>query len=418
MAVLSSYRTVLAAPGAALFSATGLVGRLPISMASLGIVLLVEAGTGSYGVAGSVAGAYTVANAVLAVVLGRLVDRLGQGRVLAALGVAFGVTVALLIVSVAEDWARPVTYVAAALAGATLPPVGSCVRARWAHALGGSGQPVGESGPRLQTAYALEAVVDEMVFMTGPILVTVLATLVDPVLGLAAAGAAGAVGSLAFAAQRRTEPPVVPHHDDSGVRAPMPWRTVVPVVGVTAGLGVLFGAAEVTTVAFADEQGHKGWSGALLAVWALGSLLAGLVTGAIAWQRGPSYRLRIGAFGMAVAMAPLFLVGSIPLMGVLLLVGGVAIAPTMIAATSLVQQVVPASRLTEGMAWIQTGVVVGIAPGAALSGAVVDAAGASPAYLVSLGAGLLAAAAALAIPRQPGQAGPRDVVPSSQEVVA
>jgi MFS family permease len=409
MAVLSSYRTVLAAPGAALFSATGLVGRLPISMASLGIVLLVEAGTGSYGVAGSVAAAYTVANAVLAVVLGRLVDRLGQGRVLGVLGVAFGAALTLLIVSVAADWARPVSYVAAALAGATLPPVGSCVRARWAHVLGGSP----ESSPRLQTAYALEAVVDEMVFMTGPILVTVLATLVDPVLGLAAAGAAGALGSLAFAAQRGTEPPVQPRHDHTGAHGPMPWRTVVPLLGVTAGLGVLFGAAEVTTVAFADEQGHKGWSGALLAVWALGSLLAGLVTGAIAWQRGPSFRVRVGALGMAVAMAPLFLVDSIPVMALLLLVGGVAIAPTMIATTSLVQQVVPSSRLTEGMAYIQTGVVVGIAPGAALSGHVVDAAGASPAYLVSLGAGLLAAVAALAIPRQPGVPTSGPVLPTS-----
>jgi predicted MFS family arabinose efflux permease len=136
------------------------------------------------------------------------------------------------------------------------------------------------------------------------------------------------------------------------------------------------------------------------------------VTGAIHWHRGPSFRVRVGAIGMASAMAPLYFVGSIPLMGALLLVGGVAIAPTMIATMSLTQASVPPARLTEGMAIMQTGVVAGVAPGAALSGWVVDAHGASAAYLVSLGAGLLAAIAAQAIPRRRDAATPTGAEPS------
>jgi MFS family permease len=392
MPLLSSYRRVLATPGALLFSAAGLVARLPISMAGLGIVLLVEAGTGSYGVAGAVAATYTVANAACAIVQGRFVDGWGQARVLSVLALAFGAGVLLLVVAVEADWPRPVTYVAAALAGAMLPNIGSCVRARWTHVLDG--------GADLQTAFALESVVDEMVYITGPILVTVLATAVEPALGLAAAGIFGLLGSLAFAAQRRTEPPAQPHRRGDGLRPRMPWRTVLPLAVVCAALGILFGAAEVTTVAFADEHGHKGWSGGLLALWALGSLLAGLITGAVAWRRGASFRVRAGAVGMACAMAPLALIGSIPLMGVFLLLGGFAIAPTMIATISLTQQVVPASRLNEGMAIMQTGIVTGVAPGAALSGVVVDASGASAAYLVSLAAGILAALAAQTLPRR------------------
>ncbi len=291
MPLFTAYRRVLSTPGALLFSATGLVGRLPISMVGLGIVLLVEGSTGSYAVAGAVAATYTVANAVCAILQGRVVDGRGQGRVLGTLAVAFGVTLALLITAVQADWPRWVVYVTAALAGATLPGVGNAVRARWTHVLGG--------GPRLQTAFALEAVVDESVFMLGPILVTVLATAVDPVLGMAAAGAAGSLGSLAFAAQRRTEPPAQPHRRSEGLRPRMPWRTVLPLAVVAGALGILFGAAEVTTVAFADEQGHKGWSGGLLAVWALGSLLAGLVTGALTFKRPTSFRVRVGAVGMA-----------------------------------------------------------------------------------------------------------------------
>ncbi len=174
---------------------------------------------------------------------------------------------------------------------------------------------------------------------------------------------------------------------------------MVPLAVVCAALGVLFGAAEVTTVAFGEEQGSKAYAGPLLALWALGSLVAGVITGAVHWKGGPAVRVRWGALGMACAMAPLSLIGSVPLMGLMLLLGGLAIAPTLVATLSLTEQVVPSSRLTEGMAIMQTGLVAGVAPGATASGFVVDEFGASAAYLVSLGAGVVAAIAAQTIPR-------------------
>ena len=384
---------MLTHPGALAFSLTGLVARLPISMAGLGIVLLVEGATGSYGLAGSVSAAYMVANAVLAIAQGRLLDRWGQGPVLAVAGTVFGIATSLLVWSVQADWPRTASYVAAAVAGGSLPQIGSAVRARWAQVL--------DRPAQVQTAYALEAVFDEVVFILGPILVTVLATLVHPVLGLAVAAAAGSLGSWAFAAQRSTAPPAHPHRRGGDRRVPLPWRTLAPLTVVSACLGVLFGAAEGTTVAFADEQGAPAWAGALLALWALGSLVSGVVTGALTWRASVTTRLRVGATAMALAMAPLWLVGSLPLMGLVLLIGGAAIAPTLIATMSLVQSSTPRARLTEGMALVQTGLVAGVAPGAAASGFVVDHHGANPAYLVSLAAGLLAALAALTLPRPP-----------------
>jgi predicted MFS family arabinose efflux permease len=253
----------------------------------------------------------------------------------------------------------------------------------------------------VQTAYALEAVVDEAVFIVGPILVTLLSTTLHPVAGVAVAIVACVAGTLAFAAQRSTEPPARPHSRSSGPRPAMPWPTVIPLAVVCAALGVLFGAAEVTTVAFAQEHGHKAYSGGLLALWALGSLIAGVVTGSIHWRRGPSIRVRWGAFAMACAMAPLHFVDSLPLMGVTLFVAGFAIAPTLIATLSLTEATVPAGRLTEGMAIMQTGLVAGVAPGATLSGLVVDHQGASAAYLVSFGAGAVAAVTAQFLPPRP-----------------
>jgi len=389
--MLTSYRRVLSEPGTLRFSATGLVARLPISMVGLGIVLLVSAATGSYAVAGAVSAAYMIANAGLAILQGRLLDTLGQGRVLAATSIGFAVAMVLLVWTVEAGWPVAWSYACAALAGAVLPQVGSAVRARWSHVL--------DAERDVQTAYAIEAVADEAVFMLGPIIVTVLATAWDPVAGIAVAVLACTTGTLALCAQRATEPPAHPHHRASGRRLRMPWATVAPLAVVSAALGTLFGAAEVTTVAFATEQHHQAWAGGLLALWALGSMLAGVLTGAITWRRGPSVRVRWGAFGMFCAMVPLHFVGSVPLMGLVLLIGGFAIAPTLIATLSLTESTVPPGRLTEGMAIMQTGLVAGVAPGATLAGLVIDAHGASAAYLVCAAAGAVAALAAQALPR-------------------
>ncbi|MEO9323640.1 MFS transporter [Nocardioides sp. C4-1] len=387
--MFSSYSRILAHPGAALFSGTALVARLPIAMLGLGIVLLVEDATGSYGLAGAVSGAGLLANAACAVLQARLIDRFGQSRVLPVAISLWGVWLAALMSSVEAGWALWTTYVFAVLAGVCMPSVGSCVRARWAHVLP-------EDRDR-QTAFALEAVADEAVFIAGPILATVLATAIHPVVGLTTALTTGVLGTLAFAAQRATEPPPHPAVVEPTDRARMPWATVLPLSVASLALGTLFGAAEVTTVAFADERGAKAVSGVLLALWAAGSLVAGVLTGMVVWQRPVLWRLRVGAAAMTVVMVPLTFVEPLWLMGVVLLGAGLAIAPTLIAVMTLTEQVVPPSRLTEGMAFVHTGIVAGVAPGAAAAGLVVDGAGASAAYLVPVAGGLLALAATAAV---------------------
>ena len=386
--MLDSYRRILGHPGALAFSSSALVARFPVSMVGLGIVLLVQDRTGSYGFAGTVSAAFVLAEAAMAVAHGRWVDRFGQSRVLPIAISIFGVALALMTLSVERDWPTALTYVLAAVAGGSLPQVGASVRTRWSHLL---------DNPReLQTAFALESVLDEVVFVLGPVLVTLLATSWHPVAGLAVAIVTGVGGTLAFAAQRRTEPPARATDPGTATGA-MPWRVVLTMAVLCLMLGTLFGAAEVTTVAFADEQGNKAAAGWLLALWSLGSLVAGVITGAITWRASPGTRVRWGAVGMAVAMAPLMFIDSIPVMGLVLLVGGFAIAPTLIAGMTLIEHVVPRGRLTEGMAVLHTGIVAGVAPGACIAGYVVDHQGASAAYGVCLAAGMIGALLALAV---------------------
>lgn len=395
------YRRIFT-PTTAWFSLTGLVARLPISMIGLGIVLLAQHTTGSYAVAGSLSATSMLANAAFAIPQGRLLDRLGQGLVLRVVITVWGLGLAGTMATLEADWPRWTTYVLAAISGAALPSVGTCSRARWAHVLEGD-------DAALHTAFSFEAAVDETVFIIGPVAVTLLATAVDPTAGLVAALVAGLGGTFVFASLRASEPPANPHTGGDSERAPIPWPVVLTLSVHTCALGVLFGGAEVVTVAFAGEHGHTSLAGVLLACWSLGSLTAGLVSGLYAARVGRRRVLRIGSLAMTVASVPLLWIPSIPWMAVALLIGGVAISPTLIAAMSLAEHVLPASRMTEGMAFLNTGIALGVAPGAAVAGVVIDAHGANTAYLVCLGGALVALLAALAV-RVPDSVGAHEGV--------
>lgn len=396
--VLASYRRVFSHPGALAFSLTGLAARLPISMMTLGIVLLVSARTGSYALAGQVSAAYIAGNAAVAVLHGRLADRFGQGRVLYADTVVFATATTLMILSILDGWSLPWPHLCAAVAGAAIPQVGTMVRGRWAHLL--------DSDAERHTAFAVEGVADEVVFVTGPALVTLLATSLAPQSGLVVAVVVGTAGALALALQRRTEPPAHPH-DPAVARSAMPWALLAPLTVGALCLGSLFGALEVATVAFADDAGRKAVSGLMLGAFSLGSLVAGVVAGAVVSQRGPLRRARIGMALLAVGTLSLPFLPDLPTMSVALFVTGLALAPSLIALFSLIEASVPASRLNEAMGVVQTGVSAGIAPGAWLAGIVADGSGGSAAYWVCAVSAALAAVSGLAV-----RAPRRDLVPA------
>jgi len=178
--------------------------------------------------------------------------------------------------------------------------------------------------------------------------------------------------------------------------------------------GSLFGAAEVVTVAFTQEQGHPRLAGVLLGIWSAGSLIAGVITGAVRIRSSAMRRYRLGALGMAGAMLPLPFIDDLTLMAVVLFFGGFAISPTMVAAISLVETGVPPTRLTEGITWVTTGIGLGVAPGAAVAGRLIDGYGAAAGFVVPAVGGVLAALTALLTPAQ--QRAPRPAASVADDV--
>lgn len=393
--MLQTYRRVLSLPGAAAFSSAGLLARLPISMTGLGTVLFVSGRTGSYGTAGAVAAAYTIASAVFQPLLGRWVDRYGQGRVAAPALTVFLLGTAVLAVGVEVGADELWWFAGAAVMGAAFPPWGSLVRARWAYAVRGR-------RTLLPTAFALEAVVDEMIFVAGPTLVTALVTLVHPAAGVGGAAVLGVAGGALLLAQRATSPPAVPRRATKSAGGALGWRVLGPLTVASVGLGVFFGGAEVAAVAFTEEAGNRADAAWVLGLWASGSMLAGIAAGMLP-PGSALVRLRVGAPLLTATMASTLLAGSPAALAACLFGSGLAIAPTLIATVALVEETVASSRLTEGMTWLTTGVLIGVAPGAALCGAVVDAYGASTAFLVPVGGGALAAILAWTIRPAPAR---------------
>ncbi len=380
------YRRVLTLPGAWVFSVSGLAARMPMAMVSLGIVLLVSTRTDSYGKAGAVAASFLVANASTGIVLARLIDRLGQGRVLPVAVGLFTIGLLGMMTAVESGQPPPWPHLFAAVAGIGSPPIGSSIRARWSHVVTDKSD--------LHTAFAFESVVDEVVFIAGPALVTTLAKSVHPLAGLVFAILASVGGTLVLVTQKQSEPPTT--RPRSGERrAKMPWRTLVPLIACAVCIGTLLGGAEVATVAMADRLGASSLSGLMLAIWAVGSLVAGVITGAAPPKAGNGTRFRRGILALGLLMLPLTFVDAFVMLAVFLLVSGFAISPTLIAACALLEQTVPPSRTTEGMTLFTTGLGAGLAPGAALVGMVVDRWGSTAGFWVPAGAGLLGAALAL-----------------------
>lgn len=384
---------------------------MPISMLGLGIILMVSQWYAvevdgkmapSYGVAGRVAAAFIVVQAACSPQIARLVDRHGQARImrpaiaLHVLGLATLVTAAY---NQAPEW---LLYCAAIPAGATLGSIGAMVRARWALVL---------TDPRdIHTAHSLESVFDEVVFIVGPVLTTVLSTTVFPAAGLITSAVACVGGGLLLLAQRGTEPPPQPQAETkSGSVMRSPGMLVVVVVFVL--VGGIFGSTDVATVAFTEEHGAEGTAGLVLAFFATGSLVSGLLYGARQWIKPVGQRFVWGVIALALGVVPFFFITSIPVLAAVMLVSGFAIAPTLIAGNALVQEFVAPGRLTEGLTWVGTALGVGVSAGSSVAGSLIDKFDSHAGFACAIAAGTIGVFLALVTRRWLVSAPPRATEP-------
>ena len=380
--MLSTYRPLFAIPGAWRFLAAGALSRVGGAMFGVAIIVMIATRRDSYGLAGAVSAGGIVVLAVAGPVIGRLVDKHGQRRAsmpfILLTFVAGLVTVVLSAVG-APAWTLFVGYAVSAF----LPEMGPMSRARWAWLLR-------DEPDALHAAMSLEQVVEEGAFVLGPVLGVLAATVLFPEAGLLLASVVFTAGSVLFLSQRRSEPPVVPHDErPHGLAIARPG--VAAVAAAMFMVGAVFGGNEVVAVAVADEAGRTGMSSVILGAFALGSAISAVVFGTRRFSGSIARRFVWCALAMFVLEVPVLLVADLWGLAALMFVAGSATAPTLITGMTLVQHLVPRAFLTEGMAVVITGLLVGLASGTALSGLLVDAWGAHETFALPVGAALLAA---------------------------
>jgi MFS family permease len=382
---LRPYAEIFEIPGAWRFSVAGIIGRMPMSMFGLGTVLLISAITGKYGVAGTVSAVGSLGYAFSSPRLGRLVDSRGQRSVLLPLLAVFTASTALLITAVELHLPTWAFFVPGAIAGATMPSLGAMVRARWSVLLAGS--------HRLHAAFSFESVADELCFVIGPAAVTLLATEVSPASGVGVAAVLCLLGTLWFAAQRGTEPVVVPPEWPKGPRrrrgAAAPGLIVLAPVYVL--LGAMFVSIDLSTVAFAQHFGHKPLAGFILGTYAFGSGTGGLWYGSRQWRAPVEKRFALTLTLTVLGMATFWAQPNLITLTCVIYLCGLTIAPTLIAGFSLLEAQAKPGRRTEAMSWLSSGISVGVAAGASVVGFVIDAHGPRIGYVFGAACGAASA---------------------------
>lgn len=373
-AISSRYGDVLGLPGARGFFLSAAVARLGVATTGLGLLWTVHGLTGSFALAGTTTSLFALAEATVGPQAARLIDRYGQPCVLPlalllhviGIGIVVGGSLRVAVVPL---------LVGSLVAGGAIPQPGALSAARWTHLL--------PSGGRLRTAFSLEAVVNDIVFLSGPPIVALVSGSDHPFQGTALAAALVTAGGIGLAAQRRTAPPARAHDRSRTRRRPSTLlrREFLSTFGVTLGLGLFFGAIPLIVTAYSTERGFGPAAGLMQAITSVASLVSGIAYGAMG-ERWPPWTVQLAAsLLLVVAIAATTVWLSVPALLIGLALAGSSIAPLNVSSAQVVEQTVPREALTQAFTWINTASAGGIAVAGALIGFVVQDGGVRPALL-------------------------------------
>jgi MFS family permease len=365
-----------------------LVGRLPNATAAIALVLFVRAEGGTYSLAGALAAVYGVANAVGQPVLGRLVDLHGQPRVQLPAAVLAALSMAVFAFSGTDP--LPAAYAAVAAAGLFTPPLEGGLRALWPSVL--------RREEQVHTAYAMDAIAQEIMFTVGPLLVTLCVSLWDERAALLVLNLLGVLGALSVVVSPpsrawRSAPREA--HWLGALRSP----GLLVLLGSFLFVGIALGSITVASVSYADGHGGDAVYGWMMAGLGLGALVGGTVYGARRWGGSPERRLSVLVALLAACYLPLMLTPGAPAMVLLTVLSGVFLAPCIGCAFIIVDRHAPSGTVTEAFSWLVTTFTVGASVGTGVAGPVVQAGGTVWGFAVPGAAGAVSLLVLLAMGR-------------------
>ncbi|GAA3944943.1 MFS transporter [Pseudoclavibacter caeni] len=371
---MSALTDVLHVRGLVRLMGAQLVARMPQGMLSIALLMHVQRVLGGYTAAGLAVAAFSVGAAVSGPLLGRGLVRLGARRVL-------GITLAgnaLLTAVLAYGPHTLASLLPTALAlGLLTPPILPIARSVY---------PIITPRGLLAEVYSLDSITQELIWIAGPVIVTLVVPAAGTSVGLLVVAALGLGGGLlVLTAPAVREARFAPSGKRLG-RVLLKWPVLVTVVsGTLQNAG--YGATETALVAMFADQGVT--TGVIIAVFSLGSVLGGLL-----FSRVPMRPWSMATRQVALAVGTLAAAASTDRwwVGLTLFIAGMGTAPSLAVMYNVVTSSLRSADAAEAFGWLSSGLLAGIACGSSIGGAVIDAAGAQAALLV---AGILCALAVL-----------------------
>jgi len=373
--MLNKYRQAFAGNAAWRFSMAGFIARLPVSMVGIGILMYVEAERGSYAIAGAVSGSISIAAAIGGPLSSRFVDKLGQHRVLPIQILLIVICSMALVLLIPSNVPAPYLFIFSIGSGLAYPSIGALVRSRWTALL--------VSGPILLTAFSIESMIDELIFIVGPTIAATTSVKIHPAAPQVIAMFLLAGGGLWLASMRNSEPPINKHQGKHG-KPVILQNGLIYMWGVHIAIGMFFGAVETSIIAFTKIAGQPIFGGIVMAVWAFGSLLGGFVYGGLHFKSALQNQLIVVSLLLVPATVAMVFVESILALALLSIAAGIGISPLLIASAAITQRRSPVGRTTEAIASMYAGIGLGFAFAAAMAGWLIDNRGTS--YSFALGA--------------------------------
>lgn len=373
------YGGLLRTRGVARIMAAQLVARFPSGMLTLGLLFHVERSTHSFGAAGVVLAAFSIGQALAGPATGRLMGRVGMRPVV--IGTAIACAAAVAVIALVP---MPIAGIVglALVAGLAFPPITAAVRTIY---------PKLVNARMLTPLYSLDASLQELIWIGGPVAVTFVSTTLSTALGLLLSVALLLGGGAWFAASPEVGRVRIPRSKRRFgavlARPPVLLSTVV-------GFLVIAACADIEASVPGAFGTSSPLSGVVLAIWSLASLVGGIVLGRLP-MRPWSLTLRLLIVTAGAALLP-FVGGFAGISGALVL-AGFGLAPALGVMSAIVSSSVRFSDTAEAYGWTNTGQLIGAALGAALAGWFLDLAGAPAAFAsgaVLSTIGLVVAAAA------------------------
>lgn len=386
MISLERYVAVLSSGEVRRTFTASVLGRLPIGISGLAILLLVQSSTHSFAQAGAATAGYVCGLAAVAPALGRWIDRRGPGAALLICGLSFPTALVALVAAVHHHIHGWVTVALSAVAGAAFPPISVCMRTYFRQRLA--------DDRLLAAAYSLESVLIELVFIAGPMLVAMIVATASPALAVLFAAMCGGAGSLLFRASPALRNWAVAPRPRGGLLGPLAEPQFLILIAVILCYAMAFGLLEIGVTAYAAEQDRPALAGVLLGLMSTGSALGGLAYGSRSW-RFPLQRQFAAILAlMGLGLAALALPWGPWTFAVLTVVAGVVMAPALIMQSMLVAKAAGAGNVTEAFTWSTSALLGGIGAGLVAGGALLEVWPSPAAFAAAAGAALAAAAAA------------------------